>query len=59
MVDDASAFGISERNPLFGEVHCIGTEPELFECSHSFIGWHACGSQWDSVPDIAISCYGM
>ena len=59
MVSDASVFGTSDRNPLFGEVHCIGSEPQLLECSHSTIGYHQCGRQHDSVPDIAISCYGL
>ena len=58
MVDDASVFGTSDRYPLFGKVHCIGTEPKLLECLHSGIGGHECGRDQDPVPDIAISCYG-
>ena len=58
-MDDASVFGVSDKNPLFGEVHCVGTEPDLFECSHTSIGIHSCGSHLDRIPDVAISCYGM
>ena len=59
VVDDASIFGVSDKNPLFGEVHCVGIEPDLFECSHSSIGFHYCGIHLDPISDIAISCYGM
>ena len=59
MVDNASVFGESDQNPLLGEVHCVGTEPDLFECSHSSVGIHSCGRHQTPVPDIAISCYGM
>ena len=59
VVDDASVFGTSDENPLFGEVHCVGTEPNLFECSHSSVGFHQCGRHQTPVPDIAISCFGM
>ena len=58
-MNDASMFGKSDKPYLFGEVHCIGTELDLFECSHTSIGVHSCGSQLDPIPDIAISCYGM
>ena len=51
-------FGTSESPPLLGEVHCIGTEPEILECSHSSIGYHYCGRDNIPVPDIIISCYG-
>ena len=56
LLDDASIFGKSERSPVLGEVHCIGTEPELLECSHKNIGYHYCIS---TSPDFAISCYGI
>ena len=59
VVNDANVFGESDRNPLLGEVHCVGTEPDLFECSHSSVGIHSCGRHQTPVPDIAISCYGM
>ena len=53
-------FGISERSAVVGEVHCVGTEPELLECSHSSFGYHFCGLYgFFFSPDIAISCYGM
>ena len=56
----ARMFGVSERAPLLGEVHCIGTEAELLECSHSSIGRHLCGiTIIPPVPDIVISCFGM
>ena len=58
MLNDASVFGVSDENPLLGEVHCVGTEPNLLECSHTSIGIHSCGRQLDPIPDIAISCYG-
>ena len=45
-------FGTSERAPLYGEVHCVGDEPELLECSHSSIGRHSCGLGSNTVPDI-------
>ncbi|CAI8052103.1 Deleted in malignant brain tumors 1 protein [Geodia barretti] len=57
VVDNATLFGESERNAVMGEVHCTGDEPELLECSHTDIGRHLCGSQFNPVPDIAISCY--
>ena len=58
LLEDASIFGMSDLNPLLGEVHCVGTEPELFECSHTSIGSHSCGLNQSFVPDLAISCYG-
>ena len=51
-------FGTSERAPLYGEVHCVGDEPEMLECSHSSIGRHSCGLGSNTVPDIVISCFG-
>ena len=50
-------FGTSERSAVIGEVHCVGTEPELLECSHVSIGSHRCGINTD-YSDIIISCYG-
>ena len=56
----ARMFGVSERAPLLGEVHCIGTETKLLECSHTSIGRHSCGiNVVPPVPDIVISCVGM
>ena len=54
-----TVFGVSERAPLLGEVHCVGNEQELLECSHTSIGRHSCGPLSGLVPDIIISCYGM
>ena len=56
--DISDAFGMSERVPVVGEVHCIGTESEWLECSHSSIGNHFCSVLASPVPDIIISCYG-
>ena len=55
-MNNASVFGDSERDAVIGEVNCIGTEQELFECSHSNIGYHRCRRLPSPVPDIAISC---
>ena len=58
-MDEPSVFGTSERNPVLGEVHCIGTESKLLECSHASIGLHRCGPQdFPTIPDIAVSCFG-
>ena len=59
--DDIERFGNSDRDEVIGEVHCIGTEPELLECSHDSIGYHYCSSYYFvyNEPDIVISCYGM
>ena len=61
VVQDAlvDAFGTSERPPLLGDVHCIGTEPGWLECSHSSIGSHFCGNFHSPVPDVVISCHGI
>ena len=60
---NASVFGESDRYAVLGAVHCIGTEPELLECSHSSLGQHLCGTNFYvsgfTLSDIAISCYGM
>ncbi|CAI8018786.1 Deleted in malignant brain tumors 1 protein [Geodia barretti] len=55
---DIERFGGSERDPVVGEVHCIGNEPELLECSHASIGVHFCAGFSRFDPDIIISCYG-
>ena len=56
----ARMFGVSERAPLLGGVHCIGTETELLECSHTSIGRHSCGiNVVPPIRDIVISCVGM
>ena len=51
-------FGASERDTVIGEVHCIGTELELLECSHDSIGIHRCGGITSTIPDLVISCFG-
>ena len=56
--DDIDRFGTGDRDKVIGEVHCIGTEPELLEYSHASIGFHYCSSFYNE-PDIVISCYGM
>ena len=58
VIDDTYAFGRSEQSFVLGEVHCIGTETELLQCSHSGLGLHTC-SQFYLTPDITISCYSM
>ena len=60
VLDYKQRFGASERDAVIGEVHCVGTEPELLECSHASIGSHHCGinTDYDTDSDIVISCYG-
>ena len=58
VIENADLFGSSGRDPVTGEVHCVGTEPGLTECSHSSIGFHHCGRLDSAVPDIAINCHG-
>ena len=41
-----------------GEIHCVGSETELLECSHSAIGIQFCSRVLSDIPDIAISCNG-
>ena len=45
---------------MIGEVHCVGDEPEMLECSHTSIGKHDCGddSEESFDPDVILSCYG-
>ena len=59
--DDIERFGTSGKDAVIGEVHCIGTESGLLECSHSSIGFHYCSPYYLDYdePDIVISCYGM
>ena len=61
VIDEAlpHVYGTSERVHIVGEVHCIGTEQELLECSHTSIGVHSCSRDAPPVPDILISCYGL
>ena len=56
---DRERFGSSERDAVIGEVHCVGTEHQLLDCSHASIGFHFCGTlSTTTTPDIIISCYG-
>ena len=57
VVPNASVFGKSSRHAVVGEVHCLGTEPELLECSHTSLGQHICRDGFSfTTTDIAISC---
>ena len=52
---------LKSTNPRFvvGEVHCVGTETELLQCSHSSVGNHQCGKLQSTIPEgVVISCYG-
>ena len=53
---EARTFRTSVRPSLLGEVHYIGTESKLLDCSHSSIGRYLCGRD-TPVPDIIISCF--
>lgn len=61
----ANMFESDSKLVVLGEVHCIGTETKLLECSHGSIGAHACGLAASAgyIPtehafDVAISCSG-
>ena len=41
---------------LLDDVHCIGIENTMLECSHSTIGNHLCGENEPS--NVAIQCQG-
>ena len=57
VVPNASVFGKSSRHAVVGEVHCLGIEPELLECSHTSLGQHICRDDFPfTISDIAISC---
>ena len=60
VLDYDERFGISGGDPVIGEVHCVGDEPEMLECSHTSIGKHDCGddSEESFDPDVILSCYG-
>ena len=54
-------FGTNKK-AVIGDVHCVGMEKELLECSHASIGSHYCGrlshDEYANGSDIVISCYG-
>ena len=54
-VVSANMFGASSEHFVVGEIHCVGTETELLECSHDSIGHHRCGSNEDA-DTVAIVC---
>lgn len=59
-----NVFGPGSEHVVLGDVHCIGTESGLLECSHNSIGDHICGfyafyyGKSEHHFDVAISCYG-
>ena len=54
VLDHEERFGTSERDVVIGKLFCVGTEPELLECSHTGIGYY----DYCSRLSIIISCYG-
>ena len=52
-------FPASNHPIILDDVHCIGTEKMLLDCSHASIGNHICGQllQEESV-NISIQCKG-
>ena len=55
-VVSANKFGPSNKTFVIGEVHCIGDETELMECSHDSIGHHLCGGSTEDADTVAIVC---
>ena len=59
-----NVFGPGSERVVLGDVHCIGTESGLLECSHNSVGDHICGlfnlvlGISEHTFDVAISCYG-
>ena len=58
MIENEERFEKYDSVPVLGGTHCVGTEPELLECTHYTIGNHHCGGQ-NKYSDIIISCTGM
>ena len=54
-------FGTNKK-AVIGDVHCVGMEKELLECTHASIGSHYCGrlsdDEYSNGSHIVISCYG-
>ena len=59
ILDYEKRFGSSENYAVIGDIHCVGTETELLECSHSSVGNHQCWFYDEEHPEIIVSCYGM
>ena len=55
-VVSANMFGPSSRYFVVGEIHCVGNETELLECSHDSIGHHRCGGSTEDTDTVAIVC---
>ena len=56
-------FASASNHPvLLDDVHCIGTEDKLLDCSHASIGNHLCGQflqDHDMPSNVAIQCTGV
>ena len=48
----------SDEARVIGGIHCVGTEPEILECTHNSIGSHHCSGE-EEYLDIIISCTSM
>ena len=51
-------FPTSDNKPVLGQVDCVGTEMELFQCFYFDIGRHLCSKEHTLPDDVIISCYG-
>ena len=66
-VVSTAVFGQGKGPVFLDQVHCIGTEDRLMECSHDGIGSHICGQftafldEYESEHefDVAINCKGL
>ena len=52
-----AVFGEGEGPVFLDQVHCIGTEEKLLDCSHGGIGHHSCAAEHEL--DVAIICKGI
>ena len=48
-------YGEGSERIWFDNMHCIGTEPDLFACMHNGIGEHDC----DHSEDASVECLGI